>query len=150
MRRAFTILELILVMVIVGILGAVAFYSYKPRYLAHDAEFVRMQLLKAHYQGISYDKRRLASGNATGCVALDGASLQALASREHYKLHSGVSSDYDTLCFDYLGRPHLDDNRTRPASLVTQKTKILTLTYKNRSIDFTILPATGYVIIQKH
>ena len=148
MRRAFTLLELILVLVILGVLSAAAWYSYRPHYLAQDVNFVQMQLLRAKYQGIQYDKRHATSdtNRSIGCVDLQEGSWKDLAKKLHYALHSTITSSYTTLCFDSFGRPHLDDNLTTNAPIASP-TRLLRLSYRSKEANLTILPQSGYVII---
>jgi len=148
MRRAFTLLELILVLVILGVLSAAAWYSYRPHYLAQDVDFVQMQLLRAKYRGIQYDKRHATpdTNRSIGCVDLQEAAWKDLAKKLHYALHSTITSSYTTLCFDSFGRPHLDDNLTTNAPIASP-TRLLRLSYRSKEANLTILPQSGYVII---
>ncbi len=148
MRRALTLLELILVLVILGALSAAALYSYRPHYLSQDINFVQMQLLQAKYQGIQYDKRHPTSdtNRSIGCVDLQEAVWKRLAKKLHYALHSTITSSYTTLCFDSFGRPHLDDNLTANTPIASA-VQVLHLSYRSKEANLTILPQTGYVII---
>lgn len=154
MKRAVTLLELVLVLVLIGILSAIGIYSYHPNYLAQDSHFVLMQLLKAKYQGINYDKRYnfMSSdlNTSIGCIDLRDEEWNKTANRLHYKLHSTIHniSAHTVLCFDRYGRPVFDDNNSTK-NPETTKRDILQLIYRGNELNLSILPVSGYVIINR-
>ena len=139
-KEAFTLLELIFVVMLIGILSGIGFYSFKPHYLRNDINFVLMKLEETRYQGMDYDKSRLSSGDSTGCISIDALNKSDDAA---YKFHSTLKNrPFEVLCFDTLGRDHngtQDSNTTTIDSLVHQN---LTLVYgyngeeANISIDY--------------
>ncbi len=153
MKRAVTLLELVLVLVLIGILSAIGIYSYHPNYLTQDSHFVLMQLLKTKYQGINYDKRyKFMStdlNTSIGCIDLNDEEWNKTANRLHYKLHSTIHniSGHGVLCFDRYGRAVFDDNLTKNPE--TTKRDILQLTYRGNELNLSILPVSGYVIINR-
>ncbi len=146
MKRAFTLMELIVVMVILGVLISLALYSYKPKNLQHDIDYIYLKILEAKYQGINFDKRGLSKGNKIGCIELQEERLKELAKKEHYELKSAIKSFITTLCFDSFGRAHIDDTLTLPHSLLTKRKEILQLSYSDQSVIFEVLPQSGYII----
>ncbi len=151
MRGAFTLLELIFVLIIIGVLSAAALYRYRPQYLLEDIDFVRMRLLRAKYQGIQYDKRHSTPDiNASvGCVDLQKEAWRQLAIKKHYTFHADIITSYKTLCFDSFGRPHLEDNLTLNAP-IAKPTELLLLRYRSQEARLILLPQSGYVLILQH
>ncbi len=150
MKGAFTLLELIFVLIIIGVLSVAALYSYHPQHLLEDVDFVQMRLLRAKYQGIQYDKRHPTPDiNASvGCVDLQKEAWLKLAKKKHYTLHADIATSYKTLCFDSFGRPHLEDNLTLNAPIAEPK-ELLLLRYRSKEVRFILLPQSGYVIIKR-
>ena len=148
MKRAFTLIELIFVMIIFGVLATIGIYSFKPKNLQNDVNYVYMKIQEARYQGINYDKAGLTQANTIGCIDLTQNALEDMAKKDRYTIKSDIQSFVTTLCFDSFGRPHIDDNLTTPSSLVTQKRQLLTLQGRNRSAKISVLPQSGYVIIE--
>ncbi len=147
MKRSFSLVELIFVMVIIGILSATAIYGFRPKNLRNDTNYIFMQILKTKYQGMMYDKRGLLEG-PQGCIDLKEERLKILAKKDHYIIKSHITApNAQILCFDRFGRPHLDDNATYPGSLIHEPTLLLTLSYQNEERNITLLPQSGYVII---
>ena len=151
MRRAVTLLELVLVIVIVGILAKVGVDSFRPDTLRNDARYIASKIRHAQYRGIGYDHRDFngseVSDNADiGCITLDKEHLDGNASRGEirYAVRSELSGELagTTLCFDHLGQPGQDDH-----SHPFHQLKILTLKHGNREANLSVLPLSGYVII---
>ena len=155
MRRAVTLLELIFVMVIIGILIGIGVYTFRPKYLQNDADFVYMNILQAKYRGVNYDKslHDTSTDDSIGCIELSETAIKNRAKSAHYTFRSQiVVNDNDsnlTLCFDSYGRPHLDDNLTSFSSLLKSKKTLVSLQYKNQEVNITIFPQSGYIQIEK-
>jgi len=154
MKQAFTLLELIFVLVIIGVLTKMGFSLFRPHYLDRDASFISMQIQNAHYHGIGLDHRSFGGGYVTidndqSCLEITKTSLEASASNsgaKGYTMHSDLSGDLsgDTLCFDHFGRPGLDNHNK--SNLISEK-KSLTLKYGQKERNITIYPKSGYVTI---
>ena len=148
--RAITLIELIFVLVIIGILTSVGFYSAKPNYLHQDGVMVQKRLLQARYEGIMYDKQNFDNfiSSQVGCIALDELNR----SEDGYRFHSSleINESLNPLCFDSFGRVHKsgDSNKTSLDTLLTQKSWLLSLSYNNKELKFFVLPKSGYVIIE--
>jgi prepilin-type N-terminal cleavage/methylation domain-containing protein len=126
MRRAFNLVELVFVLVIMGILYATAVYSFKPKVLQKEANFVAMKILQAKYLAIQYDSFGLKE-QKVGCIE---------PQKIEYAFKSTIVSNPQKICFDAKGDPHL-----RSAAEIT-------LEYRSKKATVQVLPKTGYVIIK--
>ena len=146
MRKAYTLIELIFVIVIIGILAGVASSSYKPNYLKSDIQFVSMQIKQAQYKGIGYEHfgMNLAIPDYTnGCIDVEKSAFEERATDGNvaYKLHLDAF-DEGTICFDTKGRPY--NNDFSPANLMTAD-RIIDLTFDGVTQSITIYATSGYV-----
>jgi len=147
-KQAFTLLELIFVIVIMGIMAGIASSAFKTNYLLDDTNFIALKIKNAQFLGIGYEHFGLTNGDETGCIDIRKSSLEENATNKNeinYKIHSTLSGSLnDTkICFDSKGRPHEDDFN---GALLTAS-KILTLKYSGKEKNVTIEPVTGYVIV---
>ncbi|PHR54925.1 MAG: hypothetical protein COA44_12050 [Arcobacter sp.] len=151
MKKAFTLLELIFVVVIIGILMGVASSSFKSDYLSADAEFITIKIRQAQYKGIGYEHKVFGSDTApvdyiNGCINLEKSALgdSSVDGKVSYKLHVD-NFNAGTLCFDAKGRPH--DTDFSPSTLRSD-TKVITLSYNGKTKDISILSLSGFAIIE--
>ncbi len=150
MKKAFTLLELIFVIAIIGILAGVASTSFKSDYLSGDLNYIVLKIRQAQYRGIGFEHRVFGTNNApadyiNGCIRLEKAALEESATEGDiaYKLHV---DDFDdgTLCFDAKGRPHNGD--FTGGTLLSEK-KVISLSYNGETKQIIILPVTGFAIM---
>jgi prepilin-type N-terminal cleavage/methylation domain-containing protein len=144
MKKAFTLLELIFVLVLIGVLSGITFYMNRPDATRGDAQYTLLKLKEARYRSIGFD-----TGNGTsatsGCVTL---TKEALSSNETptYTIKSNtITSSVTTVCFDALGRPH-DGNSTALGTLFRSD---LNITFQNnpRTCAIRLYKQSGYAII---
>lgn len=151
-RRAFSIVELIFIIVLLGILASIGGNLLPDNRLLNDTNFITMKIK---------EKQRYALGNAQGdfgdipwnnfsqesCIEFKKASLEneSSDSQKKYILASGIeiiSSDRnETLCFDEYGRPY-----SSGALLVSSKD--VNLTYNGEIATISVMPMSGYVMIK--
>jgi prepilin-type N-terminal cleavage/methylation domain-containing protein len=150
MRRAFTLIELIFVIVIIGVLAGMGASSFKTHYLINDTNFIVGKIREAQYRGIGYEHNGFGMEDSSadyerGCISLKDENL----TDDNYKLHvrdeNDNKIDYGVLCFDSKGRPH-DDDFTHSSLITVQK--VLTLRYRGKNSTITIEPVSGYAIIK--
>jgi len=148
-KEAYTLLELIFVIIIIGILVGTGFYYFKPHYLQNDKDFLELQLNRVRYEGLNYDKRNPSSTGmdySIGCIAKSDFFISHSTIDKHYKKHATVTltPDENTLCFDTLGRLHkgTDGNKTTQSSLLSSDI-VITLKYNNEEKNITIDHISG-------
>jgi len=156
--RAFTLVELVFVIVIIGIVTVLGVSSFKPKYLIDDVNFIHAKIREAQFVGIGYEHLNFngTGGDAnmtTGCINIEKGSLEENATKENevnYKLHVTIENkstykDDNIICFDAKGRPHHTDF-TR-GTLLDEKT-IFSFTYGAQERNITIEPLSGYSRIE--
>jgi len=151
MKSAYTLLELIFVIIVIGVLAGVASSSFRSDYLTSDAEFIVAKIRQAQYKGIGYEHKVFGTNTApvdyqNGCIDLEKIALEDKSSdsKVAYKLHVDAF-DAGTICFDAKGRPHDDDFSL---STLRSDTKVITLSYNGQTKDISILSFSGFAIIE--
>ena len=146
--KAFTLIELIYVIVIIGILVGTGFYYFKPHYLQNDRNFLELQLNTVRYEGLNYDKRSPSAdvNYSIGCIAKSDFFTSRSTVDKHYKKHATVTltPDESILCFDTLGQLHTgsDANQTEKDSLSSSDI-VITLDYNHEEKNITIDHISG-------
>ena len=151
--KAFSLLELIFVIVIIGIMAGLGSASLKTNYLLNDSHYIIGKIREAQYEGIGFEHQNFDGSfisSSRGCVTLAAAFLDGNASKAQakYTLHVSInhsSLTTNTICFDAKGRPH--DGDFAQNTLFTEQ-KVLILTYNTKSVSISIEPLTGYAIIK--
>ena len=148
-------MELIFVILLVGVLGAIGTSLYHPRTLRNDAKFIQAKLMKTRYMAVGYDHRNFDGtfqGGVVGCIALDRASIEGNVRKagayrldEKTQIYPGGLSG-NIICFDTNGRPH--DGDFSLASLLHEGVDI-NVTDGKRSYILKIYPFSGYVTMNK-
>ena len=151
-KHAFSLIELIFVIVLIGVISGIGFYMSRPDYSRQDAQYTLLKLKEARYRALGYD----ALDNA-GCVILTQAALSSNETPKHEiksKWNQIQVTTYtlglhdltnDIVCFDSLGRPH-DGNSTDLSTLIQEPFSII---FENSDKNTTIrlFSGTGYAII---
>ena len=149
MKKAFTLIELIFVIVLIGVLSGIAFYMNRSDVTRGDAQYTLLKLKEARYRAIAYQSPN-SFGVEGGCVIL---TKEALSNNEtpRHEITSTIPSIQtlsimQTVCFDSLGRPH-DGNSTLLGTLLASD---INITFQNSTQSNTIVlyKQSGYAIIR--
>lgn len=137
MKKAFTLLELIFVIVLVGVISGIGFYLTRPNYPQKDAQYVLLKLKEARYQAIGYEAYTM-----NGCVTFSSNGL--VNDTYSFKSFPPILSNR-TLCFDGLGRPH-DGNSTALSTFLPSDLNI-TFSKGTQTSTIRLFRQSGYAII---
>ncbi len=157
MRKAFSMVELIFIIVLMGILAKVGSGFIPDNKLLTDTNYISMKIKEAQKNAIGYDTfefgqtpywkiplRYSRDFNRT-CIESTKLFLENLDSEKTYKLTAQIENN-TTVCFDNIGRP-FHQNPINEA-LLHQNVDI-NVTYNTRKSTISVLPMSGYVIINQ-
>jgi prepilin-type N-terminal cleavage/methylation domain-containing protein len=144
--RAFSLIELVFVLVIIGILSFVGMQFIPNETPISDAEVLKKLILNKKTNALGY---KVFKENNDTCIRLNKTYIndEENKSRVKYKFKSdikvsGLSSDL--LCFDYKGRPYDGKVDVKMTNLL-KKFVIITFNYNNKEINLTLYPISGYI-----
>lgn len=157
MKKAFTMLELIFVIILVSILTSIGI-GFIPNYdVQNDTNFVFMKIKEKQKNAINYDTNNFANTpwnniifnskeyNLT-CIQLNQVSLNTIERASNEQKKHIIKTDINvtnlignTLCFDFLGRPY-DYN----ANQLLQNRVDINMSF----MSISVYPISGYVKIQ--
>ncbi|MFA5216463.1 type II secretion system protein [Sulfuricurvum sp.] len=149
MRHAFSLLELIFVIVLIGIISGIGFYMSRPDYARQDAQYTLLKLKEARYRAIGYQSPN-GFGVDGGCVTLTAIALSNSDESPRHEIKATISpintlTPEQNICFDALGRPH-DGNSTSLLTLLPTDLNI-TFVYGDKNSTVRLYCGTGYAII---
>lgn len=171
-KRAFTMIELILVIIVIAILAGSAISLFPDRKLNDNVNYLSLQIKSKQANAINYDhyrfgdtlwKKRDASKeydltcidlNISGQRSAYGKStLDRFEEQKNIPKHffldksiviqtTGLNDQNQTLCFDGSGRPYTMEQKLLK-SIIDIK-----MSLKNKTKDILVYPISGYVIIK--
>jgi len=147
---AFSMVELIFVIILVGVLASIGSNLLPNNRLLNDTNYITMKIKEKQKNAIGRsnynfsDELWSSSSNFT-CVDLDKSGFESedLSAQKPHKLSATVSVDGNvTLCFDEYGRPY------QSQKLLVQQ-KDINVSYNGVSNIISVMPMSGYVILNK-
>ncbi len=150
MRRAFSMIELIFIIIILGILGASINMNMPDNRHTNDINFIISKIKQKQMQSLSYDnfdyKTNTFIDDKT-CINIDKTSINSLefnsTNSNPYQISSKtiLSIDEPNICFDNLGRPY-------KLNIFVKMPIELNITYKNKIKTVNIMPYSGHVMLK--
>ena len=157
MKRAFSMIELIFIIVIIGILASAIQMSMPDPRLYSDTDYIlqkirqtRMQALLVDHAVLGESSWREGDYNDT-CISLDKDYLNNLDKNTNnpkkYTIspRTALSASAAKVCFDYLGRPYQNDYKLNHFLKMPIE---LNITCKQKTKQVLIMPFSGGVIIK--
>jgi len=170
-KRAFTMIELIVVIIVIAILAGSAISFFPDKKLNNSVNYLSLQIKNAQENALNYNHYKFADTlwkkrdsskeydltcidlNITGQRAVYGkAALDAQEEQKNIPKHffidkniqinvTGLNDQNQTLCFDSNGRPYTVEQK------LLKNIIDIKMTLKNRTKSILIYPLSGYVII---
>lgn len=158
-KRAFSMVELIFIIVLMGILAKIA-SSYMPdNRLLSDKHYISMKIKEQQKNAIGYDTFQFGSSqywsvptrysqdfNLT-CIESTKEYFESLDREKSYKFTLTFDNNM-TICFDSLGRPYGDVSLVLPTVRLFRGDADINVTYNSLKSRISVLPMSGYVIIK--
>jgi len=151
--KAFTLIEMIFVIILVGLISISAINAIPDNTLMNNTQFIYNKILEKKANALSFmAKMDNKDENRSVCITFDEEWLKndENFSRVKFDLSNRVqiSSNFKTICFDYLGRPYNGDvNLTNFDNILHQNVDI-NVTYNEKHKEITIHPISGFVEIK--
>ncbi len=164
MKRAFTIVELIFVIVVIGILAASAMINMPDNRLYTDSDFIVQKIKQIRSNALNIDHSKPGSDswrsedyltnyetNST-CVVLTKDYFKTLEknSKSNRKYHlsplTTISPSGQKICFDNLGRAFSDDYQLNK---ILKEPIVFDINYKQETKEVAIMPYSGATIVVK-
>ncbi len=152
MKKAFTLTELIFVIIILGILSSAAIMSIPDNRLMTDINFVTMKIKEKQMNALSYDHYDFNDNSWRNnfydrtCIDTTNIKLDEKSSKsaKKYQMKSTLTST--KICFDTLGRPYLNNYKLNN---LIQTPILLDIEYKNTKRKIKIMPYSGSIMIER-
>ena len=145
--RAFTLIEMIFVLIIIGILSIVAIEFIPDNTLTDNTKALKNLINEKKSFALGYEANMSDSDdNKKVCITFDKDTLnkEENNSRVKYFFKADISSNYDTICFDRFGRVYKNSIDDENKNLLHKNVKI-TLKYKNKTKTIIVHKTTGFV-----
>lgn len=145
MRKAFSMIELIFIIIILGILATTMKMNMPDNRLLLDVNFITQKIKEKQIYALSYDNFDYTNGefiDGATCIYINKDALNLdeknSAKSSPYQIRSEISDD-NNICFDNLGRPFNVNNFTNmPISF--------NISYKNNDKTIKIMPFSGCIV----
>jgi len=142
--RAFSLVEVIFVIVIMGILTFSAFEFIPDNTLISDTDMLKLKIIQKKSNALGYKKRGF---DNYICITFDKDYLNNNED-ENYTFKSDISIDGlsgNRVCFDSFGRMYDKEIDIELKNLISSKTILITLKYKDQKQNIVIYPLTGAI-----
>jgi Tfp pilus assembly protein FimT len=150
MKNAFSMIELIFIIVLIGILAKIGSSFIPDNKLLNDTHYVSMKIKEQQKNALGYDNFSFGSSkvwdinrsdfNRT-CITCNKSFFESLDSNS--SLNAEITCSNTPFCFDSVGRPYDATER-----LLLQKIDI-SVNYNGKIKTLSVLPMSGYVIINQ-
>lgn len=149
MKKAFSMVELIFIIVLMGILSKVGSVFIPDNKLLNDTNYMSMKIKEAQKNAIGYDHFNWGmktlwdlnrSDYSRACITCDKAFFESLDHNLTLNV-TRLDGSVMSFCFDAMGRPYIQ------GKLLDQSIDI-NVTYKNAVATISIKPVSGYVQIK--
>ena len=152
MKKAFTLVELIFVIVILGILSGAAVMSIPDNHLQSDINFITGKIKQKQMDALlcdHYDLNDPAWRDAyhdNTCIDTTTLKSDEKESKQarKYQLKSTITAK--KICFDALGRPFINDYKLND---FIKSPILLDITYKSTTRKLKIMPYSGSIMIER-
>jgi prepilin-type N-terminal cleavage/methylation domain-containing protein len=155
LKKGFSLMELIVVIIVMGILVSLSVNKIPDYTLINDSEYILFQVKKTQSQALRLNTFNPSTStfdtNESICLDLNKTGLQdSIYNDDNKTFRDSISISVnglvsDTICFDYLGRPFDDDFSL--TNFLTNDVNI-TLSHAGDTKSVIITPYTGYSYIE--
>ena len=145
--RAFTLIEMIFVLIIIGILSVIAVEFIPDNTLTDNTKALKNLINEKKSFALGYEANMSNSDDKKKvCITFNKDTLnkEENNSKVKYFFKADISSNYDTICFDRFGRVYKNSIDAKNKNLLHENVKI-TLKYKNKTKTITVHKTTGFI-----
>ena len=154
MKKSFTLIELIFVIVIISVIAIGAKNALPDNTLINNANYLKAKILDKRANALAYETNLSnASDEHLVCIKFDRNWLRDDEKFSKVKAQLSqkvtISADYN-LCFDYLGRTHKNSIDLDKFSTLLHNSVDVNISYNNKYKTIRVYPITGYTEIRKN
>ena len=153
MKQAFTLIEMIFVVILIGLLAVGAINSIPDNTLLNNTKFIYNKILEKKANALSFMvNMNNKEENETVCIEFNKAWIEDDENNSKVKFdlsnRISIASSDPVVCFDYMGRPYKGDVNLTNFNNILYDNVDIKVSYKNSDKNITIYPLTGYVEIK--
>lgn len=148
MRHAFSMIELIFIIIVLGVLGSMMKMNMPDNRLLHDTNFVVQKIKEKQLYALSYDNFDYKNSqffNDKTCILIKRDSINSneknSSKSNPYKISpkTTITPDDLNICFDSLGRPY-------KLNIFAKMPIEFNISYRNSDKTINIMPFSGSII----